>query len=136
MQVSKKKKLLSRYMILCFLVTKSFVTLSLELIYFHWKRYYIFAVAQSPSHVQLLATPWTAAHQASLSFTFSQSLPKFMSTESVMAYNHLIRSCPLLLLCSINCPRIRVFSNESAIIYTCMFSSFQSLSHVRLFAIP
>ena len=58
------------------------------------------------------ATPWTAAHQASLSITHSQSLPKFMPIESVMPSNHLTLCCPLLLLPSIF-PSIRVFSNES-----------------------
>ena len=57
--------------------------------------------------------PWTAARQASLSFTISQSLLKFMSIESVMPFNHLILCHPLLLLPSI-CPSIRVFSNELA----------------------
>ena len=56
-------------------------------------------------------TPWTAAHQASLSFTISQSLLRFMSIESVMLPNHLILCRPLLLLYSVF-PRIRVFSNE------------------------
>ena len=59
-----------------------------------------------------LATPWTAAHQASLSITNSQTLPKLMSIESVMPSNHLILCCPLLLLPSIF-PSTRVFSNES-----------------------
>ena len=59
-------------------------------------------------------TPWTAAHQASLSITNSQSLPKLMSIESVMPSNHLILYRPLLLLPSIF-PSIRVFSNESAL---------------------
>ena len=58
-------------------------------------------VVQSLSHVQLLVTTWTAAHQASLSFTISQSLLKLTSTESVMPSNHLILCCPLLLLPSI-----------------------------------
>ena len=66
------------------------------------------------SHVWLFVTPWTAAHQASLSFTNSQSLLKLMSIESVMPSNHLILCCPLLLLPSIF-PRFRVFSNESAL---------------------
>ena len=69
---------------------------------------------QSLSHVRLFATPWTAAHQASLSITNSQSLLKLMSNESVMPSNHLILCCPLLLLPSIF-PSIRVFSNESAL---------------------
>ena len=61
-----------------------------------------------------LATPWTAARQASLSITNSQSLPKLMSIESVMPSNHLILCHPLLLLPSIF-PSIRVFSKESAL---------------------
>ena len=52
---------------------------------------------QSLSHVWLFATPWTTAHQPSLSITNSQSLLKLMSVESVMPYNHLNLSCPLLL---------------------------------------
>ena len=60
------------------------------------------------------ATPWIAAHQASPSFTTSLSLLKLMSFESVMPSNHLILSCPPLLPPSIF-PRIRVFSNESAL---------------------
>ena len=63
------------------------------------------------SHVQLFATPWTAALQASLSFTVSQSLLRLTYIESVMPANHLILSRPLLLLPSIF-PSIRVFSNE------------------------
>ena len=66
---------------------------------------------QSLSHVWLFVTPWTAAHQASLSITNSQSLLKLMSIESVMPSNHLILCHPLLLLPSIF-PSIRVFSNE------------------------
>ena len=64
-------------------------------------------VVQSLGHVQLFATPWTAAHQASLSFTISQSLLKLMSTELVISSNHLILCCPLHLLSSIF-PIIRV----------------------------
>ena len=59
-------------------------------------------------------TPWTAAHQGSLSITNSQSLLRIMSIESVMPSNHLILCCPLLLLPSIF-PSIRVFSNESVL---------------------
>ena len=65
---------------------------------------------QSLSRVRLLATPWTAARQAYLSYTNSQSLLKLMSIESVMPSNHLIFCC-LLLPPSI-IPSIRVFSNE------------------------
>ena len=66
------------------------------------------------SRVRLFATPWTAAHQASLSITNSQSPPKPMSIESVRPSNHLILCRPLFLLPSIF-PSIRVFSNESAL---------------------
>ena len=66
------------------------------------------------SHVQFLETPWTAAYQASLSFTISQSLLKLMSIESVMPSNHLMLCCPLLLLPSVF-PSIKVFSNELAL---------------------
>ena len=58
-----------------------------------------------------LTIPWTAECQAPLSFTFSQSLLKFISIESVMPSNHLILCCPLLLLPSVF-PNVRVFSNE------------------------
>ena len=64
--------------------------------------------------VQLFVTPWTAAHQASLSITNSQSLLKLMSIKLVMPSNHLILCRPLLLLPSIF-PSIRVFSNESTL---------------------
>ena len=62
---------------------------------------------------RVLLFPWTAARQASLSFTISQSLLKVMSIESVMPSNHLIFYCPLLLPSIF--PNIRVFSNESAL---------------------
>ena len=71
-------------------------------------------VVQSLSHAQLFVTPWTAAHQASLSFTISHSLLKLMSIESVMPSNHLILCRFLLLLPSIF-PNIKVFSNELAL---------------------
>ena len=74
----------------------------------------IVVIVQSPNHAQLFATPWTAAHQASLSLTNSCSLPKFASIESVMPSNHLILCHPLLLLPPIF-PSTRVFSSESAI---------------------
>ena len=73
-----------------------------------------FSSVHSLSHVQLFATPWTAACQASLSITNSQSLLKLMSIELVMPSSHLIFCRPLLLLPSIF-PRIRVFSNESVL---------------------
>ena len=69
---------------------------------------------QSLGHVQLFVTSWTAAHQASLSITNSQSLLKLISIKSVMPCNLLILFCPLLLLPSIF-PSIRVFSNESVL---------------------
>ena len=79
-----------------------------------------FITFQLLSHVQLFLTPWTAAHQASLSLTISQNLPKFVSIEPVMPSNHFIYCHPLLLLPSIFL-RIRSFSSER-------------LSNVRLFA--
>ena len=83
-------------------------------LYFLYISICVFVVVQSLSHVQLFATPWTAARQASLAFTSSLSLLKLMSIESVMPSNHLILCRPLLLLPSIF-PSIRVFSNESAL---------------------
>ena len=81
----------------------------------------IFFVVQMPfssvrllSRVRLFVTPWTAAHQASLSITNSRNLPKPMSNKSVMPSSHLILCCPLLLLPPIP-PSIRVFSNESTL---------------------
>ena len=71
-------------------------------------------VIQLLSGIRLFANPWTAAHQASLSFTIFWSLLKLMSIESVMPSNHLIFCCPLFLLSSIF-PRIRVFSDELAL---------------------
>ena len=73
-----------------------------------------FSSVQSLSYVQLFATPWITARQASLSITNSRSPPKPMSIESVMPSNHLILCRPLLLLPSIF-PGITVFSNESAL---------------------
>ena len=72
---------------------------------------FIYIVVQLLSPVQLFMTPWMAVHQASLSFTISQSLFRLMSIESLMPSNHLILCHPLLLLSSI----IRVFSSESAL---------------------
>ena len=72
------------------------------------------SVQFSCSVVSDSATPWTAARQASLSISSSQSLLKLMSIELVMPSNHLILCCPLLLLPTIF-PNIRVFSSESAL---------------------
>ena len=89
--------------------------------------YFLVQSIQSLSHVQLFATPWTAACQPSLSITNSQSLLKLMCIESVMPFNHLILCCPLLLPPSLF-PSIRVFSNESALhirwpkYWSCSFS--------------
>ena len=114
-----------------------------------------FSSVQSLSLIQLFATPWTAAHQASLSITNSQSLLKLMSIESVMPSNHLFLCRPLLLPPSIF-PSIRVFPNkrdlpirlpkywsfsisppnEYSRLISFQFSSVQSLSCVRLFATP
>ena len=80
---------------------------------FH-RLYFLFSSVHSLSHVQLFETPWTAACQASLSITNSQSFLKLMSIESVMLSRHLILCHPLLLLPSIFL-RIRVISNESVL---------------------
>ena len=92
----------------CITGTASLCHYVLSFLYIH------FSSVQSLGHVRHFATPWTAACQASLSITNTQSLPKLMSIESVMPSNHLILCCPLLLLPPIP-PSIRVFSNESAL---------------------
>ena len=74
----------------------------------------MFNSIQLLSHVQLFATPWTAARQASLSITNSRSLLKPMSLKSVMPSHHLLLCHPLLLLSSVF-PSIRDFSNESVL---------------------
>ena len=75
---------------------------------------YQFISVQLLSHVRLFVTPWTAAHQASLSIINSQSSLKLMSIKSVMPSSHLILHRPLLLLPPIP-PSIRVFPNDSAL---------------------
>ena len=96
-------------------------------IYGNWFKYYIiflkevyinnyvFSSVQSLSRIWLFVTPWTAAHQASLSITSFQSLLKLMSIELVMPSNYLILCHPLLLQPSIF-PSTRVFSNESVLL--------------------
>ena len=76
--------------------------------------FWVLSSVQSLSHVRLFATPWTAARQASLSITSSQSLLRLMSIESVMPSNHLILCRPLLLPPSVF-PSIRGFSSESSL---------------------
>ena len=78
------------------------------------RSYRVISSVQWLSHVWLFVTPWTAAHQASLSITNSWNPPKPMSIESVMPSKNVILCCPLLLLPSIF-PSIRGFSNESAL---------------------
>ena len=84
--------------------------------YYWWKALLSlqFSSVQSLSRVWLFATPWTAAHQASLFITNSQSLLKLMSIQSVMPSNHLI-FCHLRLLLPSIFPSIRVFSNKSVL---------------------
>ena len=90
----------------------SFLLLLPPSVLFPNKHLALVVVIQSLSHVPVWCeTPWTTAHQASLSFTNSWSLLKLMSIESVMPPNHLILCHPLLVLPSIF-PSIRVFSNE------------------------
>ena len=86
--------------------------------YIRWYEWLFYHVrlncsVQSLSRVWLFASPWTAAHQASLSISNSRSLLKLMSIESVMPSNHLVLCCPSLLPSVF--PSIRVFSNESAL---------------------
>ena len=76
------------------------------------------SLVQSLSHIRLFVTPWTAAHQASLSITNSRILLKLKFVELVTPSNHLILCTPFLLLPSIF-PSIRVFSNKSALHITC-----------------
>ena len=84
------------------------------MLYFIHSYLMFFSSVQSFSPVQLFATPWIAAHQASLSITNSHSSLRLTSIESGMPFSYLILCCPLLLLPPI--PRsIRVFSNESTL---------------------
>ena len=86
--------------------------------YLHpWILFSFVVVVQLPARVKLFTTPWTAAHQASLSPTISWSFPKFMSIALVMPSNHLILCCPLFFLPSIF-PSIRAFSNKLALCIT------------------
>ena len=102
--------------------------------------YLQFSLVQSLSHVWLFSTSWTAAHQASLSFTNSRSLLKLTSIEPVMPSSHLILCRPLLLLPSIF-PNIRVFSNESALLirwpkyWSFSFNISPSIEHPGLISI-
>ena len=91
-----------------------YIIIAIYIIYYYYKPLCVNHSVQSLSHVWLFATPWTAARQASLSITNSQSLLKLMSIRSVMPSNHLMLCRPLLLLPSIF-PSIRVFSNESVL---------------------
>ena len=86
------------------------------LAYFYYSDHLFFSrfLVQFSSVTQSCLTPWTAAHQASLSIANSQSLLKLMSIESMMSSNHLILCYLLLLLCSVF-PSIRVSSNESVL---------------------
>ena len=79
-----------------------------------WNKRKAVQSVQSLSRVQLFATPWTAAHEASLSIINAWSLLRLLSNESVMPSSHLILCRPLLLLPSIY-PSIRIFSNESVL---------------------
>ena len=118
--VSKNQELLiSSHLILAFILQ---ITLARFSSFWHFNRSkaccgsdrFLFSSVQLLSRVQLFATTWTAARQASLSITNSWSLPKLMSIESAMPSNNLILCHPLLLPPSIF-PSIRVFSNESVL---------------------
>ena len=95
-----------------------------ELVFYHCHNLNVVAV-QSLSHIRLLATPCTAARQASPSCTISQSLLKLTSIELVMPFNHLLLCCPLLLLPSIF-PSIRVFSNDLVLHIILLFDKLTS----------
>jgi len=86
------------------------------------------AVVQSLSRVWLFATPWTAAHQAPMSFTIFQNWLRFMSTESVMLSNHLILCCPLC------CPLVFNLSQRVSSVHQVQLQhqSFQWISRVNL----
>ena len=99
------------FFLLCFLPGEVPLAFVIKLVRWCW---ILFSSIQSLSHVRLFATPWAAAHQASLNITNCWSLLKLISIESEMPSNHLILCHPLLLLPSIF-PSIRVFSNESAL---------------------
>ena len=97
-------------------------------------------VVQALSHAQLFVTPWSAAHQASLSFAISWSLFKLMSIELVMPSNSLIVRCPLLLFSIF--PSIRISSSESALgsrgqsigasVSACLFNEYSKLISFRI----
>ena len=91
-----------------------YFSVSVEMIIFFSLYSIVVVIVQLLSHVWLFTTPWTIAHQASLSFTIPQSLLKLMPIESVMPSNHLILCHPLLFLPSIF-PSIRVFSSKLAL---------------------
>jgi len=93
-----------------------------------------FVVVQSLSHVWLFVTPWTAARQAPLSISNSQSLPKLMCTELVMPSNHLTLCRPLLLPPSIF-PSIRVFTNESWLFGLLLFWFFIPLNELKIVSV-
>ena len=113
--ISIESVMLSNHLILCCLFSPPAFNLSQHQGHFQWVGpLHQFRSVQSLSHVWFFATPWTAAHQASLSITNSQRPHKPMSIESVMPSNHLIFCCLLLLLPTIF-PSIRVFSNESVL---------------------
>ena len=98
----------------CICVFWSVIALQCCIIFYCTMEWISYVIVQSLSHVWLFATPWTAACQASLSFTIFQSLLKLMSIELVMPSNHLVLCQSLLLLSSIF-PSIRVFSSESVL---------------------
>ena len=108
---SSNKPKVPSYCTFCYSFFLCFQLLTLlKLVLWNMHHFQISSV-QLLTSVRLFVTPWTTAFQASLSFTISRSLPKFMSIESVVPSSHLILCHPLLLLPLIF-PSIRVFSNE------------------------
>ena len=118
---------------------KFYSTLKFSKVSHTW--FHQFSSVQSLSRVRLFATPWTAAHQASLSITNSQSSLQLTSIELVMPSSHLILCRPLLLLPPIP-PSIRVFSNESTLCmrwpkyWSFSFSISPSKEHPWFYIIP
>ena len=99
---------------LCILPRTEFYSVKKKFLTSTHRNLIVIVIFQALSHVQFSANSWTAARQASLPFTITGDMLKFMFIESVMPSNHFFLCCSLLLLPSIF-PSIRVFSNDSAL---------------------
>ena len=103
-----------KHMCVCMYIYIIYMCMCIYIIYINLYSNNIAAVVKSFSHVRFFETQWTVACQGSLSFTISWSLLTLVSSEWVMPFNHLVLCHPRLLLPSFS-PRIRVFSDESAL---------------------